>query len=530
MGELLAKLVARFQPVSERRSGLGVALWGGPGIGKTHTAQRLLHALPCRAVTVHSCAPTAQLATALARPAGLPGWAERTLTRAARAGHTPPTALAEALAAQLRQLAPVLLHVEDLHDAPPARRELLLHLAQAVPHLPGAGLLVTSRSEPPAPLEPLRVAPLSPAAAYALLEAAAGDELPPAASAWIHARAAGNPLFTREYFRHLTRRGHLWHDGEAWRWSEPEAAQLPATIEALIEGLLADATREPVLAAAVRAKAHLPPYASDEELARSARLDSVALAAAVVELHRCGVLEDGAFAHPLYREVAARLPPPHAGGGRPASGRLEVLGPMRFVRGGATVEVHGERRRALLALLLEARLAGRAGVPQLQLLDQLYPREPDRAAGALKQLVFQLRAALGPEVIVRMGGGYALGPVASDAEAFLRDGNCAWWRGPYLEGIAITSEEAVGEQLRRALRVRAEGLLSEDPREAARLARLLTESEPFDLAALRLELAALRAAGGGQELERRYRAARATFAEVGESLPRDWAELLRDGE
>ncbi|WP_027892020.1 AfsR/SARP family transcriptional regulator, partial [Calidithermus chliarophilus] len=203
--------------------------------------------------------------------------------------------------------------------------------------------------------------------------------------------------------------------------------------------------------------------------------------------------------------------------------RLELLGPVQF----AGEPVRGRKRQELLALLLEARVAGRGEVGKLELLDALYPGEDEeKAASSLKELVRTVRTSLGPSAVTTTPGGYALGDaVGSDLEEFLRTGDTRLWRGAYLEGLS-SSNETVRESVHLALRARAGALLEADPKEAARLGRLLLEADPYDLEALRLTLEALRRAGNHRSLSRLYEEARARMLEVGERLPGDWQDFL----
>ena len=74
--------------------------------------------------------------------------------------------------------------------------------------------------------------------------------------------------------------------------------------------------------------------------------------------------------------------------------RVEVLGPLRVVVGGAPVEVPGPKRRAVLALLAFAE--GRTVTVDL-LVDALWPGDaPESARQALHTHVLRLRAHLGP--------------------------------------------------------------------------------------------------------------------------------------
>lgn len=206
-----------------------------------------------------------------------------------------------------------------------------------------------------------------------------------------------------------------------------------------------------------------------------------------------GLLNGVNLARRYFPELAPQSASPATAPGRTL--QLEVLGPMRLVWPGKVEEVRGQKRRELLAYLLEARIAGRAELPQLELLDALYPDEPeDVATGALKQLVFQLRKGLGTGAILRTGSGYALGDIGSDAEDFLTTGDTRLWRGVYLED-AGQSEETMASALYHALHHKATDLLGKDPAEAARLGQLLLKADPYDAAALRLTIKALHASG-----------------------------------
>ncbi|GAA2858474.1 hypothetical protein GCM10010517_16920 [Streptosporangium fragile] len=74
--------------------------------------------------------------------------------------------------------------------------------------------------------------------------------------------------------------------------------------------------------------------------------------------------------------------------------RVEVLGPLRLLVGGAPVDVPGPKRRAVLALLALAE--GRI-VTADRLVDALWPAEaPESGRQALHNHVSRLRAHLGP--------------------------------------------------------------------------------------------------------------------------------------
>ncbi|MFC3832305.1 MULTISPECIES: hypothetical protein [Deinococcus] len=204
---------------------------------------------------------------------------------------------------------------------------------------------------------------------------------------------------------------------------------------------------------------------------------------------------------------------------QPGEVRLRVLGPLEL----DGVPVRGDVRRTLLLRVLEARLLGRTEVTRLDLADDLYPGRPEaQALGALKQAVAALRAASGHEVIMTTAGGYALGDVPSDAEAFLSTPDLAHWRG----ALPPETGEALRGALHAALLRAARAALPEDPAAAARAGRLLWDDDVLDEDALALTVDALRQSGNHRSLTRVYRAAREHLAGVGVILPERWQDYL----
>ena len=190
--------------------------------------------------------------------------------------------------------------------------------------------------------------------------------------------------------------------------------------------------------------------------------------------------------------------------------------------------MRGQKRRELLALLLEARIAGRRKVSRLEILDALYPNTDElQGATLLKDVVYQLRELGGSSVIITTENGYALGEVTSDAEEFLETGNTKLWRGAYLEGLNLErNNDTVQETLHLALQTHGEKLLETDPTEAARVGRLLISADAYDLEALRLTVKALRALQNHKTLARVYTQSCKQFLEIGEVLPMRWQDFL----
>ena len=211
----------------------------------------------------------------------------------------------------------------------------------------------------------------------------------------------------------------------------------------------------------------------------------------------------------------------------PINARLEVLGAMRMVQANRSVPIRGAKRRELLAVLLEARIAGRAEVSQLELIDALYPEASEEdAATAIRQLVFQSRASLGESLILTTANGYALGAVESDAEVFLNNPDLRLWRGAYLEGVLQQNDETVRGALYHALHFKLSASLEMQTSEVVRFSKILLEFDPYNLQAWKLNLQALRAGDNYRGLSKRYLECRAQLSEVGTHLPERWNDFL----
>ena len=303
MNEAIQRLARRLAGLAARRSGFAVGLWGEPGIGKTHMALALLRATPCQSFTVHAAQALEAIVLVLPRPKKASIWLEQALNRLLRGEPSEPGALLQTITALMSANAPLILHVEDLHEAEPERLEFWKQLAFAVVRIRGVGLIVTGRTRPPESIEIIQLAPLNREASDALLEVEAAARLPGEALEWIFEHALGNPLFTLEFFRFLARRGFVWNDAHRWRWRVPEREVMPVTLEALIEQRLRAAMGTEVREEALKAKAVLGLGASDDLWTEVTQLTPDEFQAARTELEHQGLISAGEFVHPLYREV-----------------------------------------------------------------------------------------------------------------------------------------------------------------------------------------------------------------------------------
>ena len=301
-----AQLVGLFKPVQLRRTGLALCLTGEAGIGKTFTATQLAASSGLRSFSVHATGSLTEVARVLPKPSKLPTWAEGLPDILERSGYLEGNQAVEFLAAFLNALAPVILRVEDLHEANVLQLEFWTTLASMVARTKGVALLATSRNLAP---ETFRTQPLSALESSEirdLLESELNAVLPEEAVSWIQTRAAGNPLFALEYLRALARAGNIWNDLQRWRWRSPTASNLPVSIEALIETMLRKLDDVPESRQALEARAILPQNASTDLWANVSGLTSEQLQQARATLEQRGLLIGDAFVHPLYREVLVR--------------------------------------------------------------------------------------------------------------------------------------------------------------------------------------------------------------------------------
>jgi tetratricopeptide (TPR) repeat protein len=301
----LLQISRRLTGLSMKRPGLAFGVYGEPGIGKTHTTLALLRGVPYQSITVHATLPLESSIKRIPRPKKITLWLEKILERLTKGETLEIGLLNQALIALLAANAPIILHVEDLHEANDARLEFFKQLALAVTRVQGVGLIVTSRVQPPSNFEAIKLQALNREESDALLEAEVSAKLPPEALTWLFERATGNPLFTLEFFRLLARQGSLWNDGQRWRFRTPERETMPVTVEALIEQVLHETVSTPALENAIGAKAVLGLGAIESLWAEVAGLTLEDLSLVKQELEHRGVLSNAEFVHPLFREVVA---------------------------------------------------------------------------------------------------------------------------------------------------------------------------------------------------------------------------------
>ena len=298
-------IARRLFGLTARRPGFALTLCGEAGIGKSFTARTLLQHCSCVTFSSPATRPIAELLLSLPRPRVCPAPLEQVLNRLEQ-GEEPQQEVARVtLMALLSAQAPAVLYIEDLHEATPETVRDLTWLAERVSSLRGVALLSSSRTAPPPPFEVSVLERMTGAQSRALLEAEIHAPLSSEACDWIYARAAGNPLYTLEFFRSLARAGYAWSDGHRWNWRTPPEALIPASVEAVIERALFEAVTSGTDPGETRQALDtlaLLPDADETLLCAVSQLGTVQFRAALSHLRARGVLTQAGFAHPLYRE------------------------------------------------------------------------------------------------------------------------------------------------------------------------------------------------------------------------------------
>jgi hypothetical protein len=300
-------LRSKLVQISRLKLGGAALVFGEAGIGKSHFLQGLRHTLRCLHLTLHATEPPERLLEQL------PFRSHCAMTVSAALGHLRQqqrpnrTALLDLLLTQLKAAAPVIVFVEDLHEADAEQLVFWQRLQSSIQRLRGVGLVMASRSQPLEGIAVYRIAPLTLEQTQFLLQTASvGGVLPDMVAQAIWERCQGNPLFSLEYFKFLQREGLVWFDGETWHTSGLATAQgLPLEIEHLILDHLRveDPLASPILAVYAclgRDEIEL------DIIAQVLRRPRASLEATLEELNRSGLLQGRRLIHPLFREVALK--------------------------------------------------------------------------------------------------------------------------------------------------------------------------------------------------------------------------------
>lgn len=297
------ELSRKLEELRHSTKGLALCLWGPPGIGKSWTVKQVSSTLSFPVYQVLAAVNPSHLARHLPRAAALPMWARTALSRLAADQPIERVAAADALAALLAAHAPIVLHIEDLHDVKEEQLKLWTELARSIQRSPGVGLVATGRQPPPPGFGADALPALTLPETARMLADEVDSTIPPEAVAWIYAETSGNPLFSIEFYRYLRKRGNLWHDGRRWHWREPEAPHVPTSVEFLISEFITRLELDETARTLMLVKALLPLSATDAVAARVMGVNEEAFRKAKGTLSHYGVLRSDSFVHPLYREV-----------------------------------------------------------------------------------------------------------------------------------------------------------------------------------------------------------------------------------
>ncbi len=303
---IITELLERIRRVRKTKNGLALAFWGEPGIGKTHAASQLIQGLAGISLKIQARVTIRDFLNALpVTTRNLPTWASRALEMAQQGQVIESRNLIAALEAKLAVLAPFTLHLENWHEANAEQHEFWTQLVLFLRHTRQVLVLVTSRTQPPAPFEAHQLERLCKLEADLLFETEIAGSLPNEAKTWVFHKAQGNPLFTLEFFRYLARQGNLWNDGTQWRWRKPTESAVPHSVEAVLECVLEDAYCLPDAKIILGTLALIEP----KDITVLASFGNISLETLTLirsNLEQLGVLRGLEFSHPLYRELVLR--------------------------------------------------------------------------------------------------------------------------------------------------------------------------------------------------------------------------------
>jgi tetratricopeptide (TPR) repeat protein len=302
---LQSALARRLNAVLSKRAGVALAVMGEAGIGKSFKVAQMLHEISCPSVSLHATSSEQQLAQALPKAKKLPNWALRNFEKLEAGELVSIEACVNTFVASMSLLAPFVLHLEDVHEASPERAMLIEKLGQVVSKTKGVALIVTSRRAAPVGFSGFQLLPLEQSESDALLEQELRAALPPESLEYVFARAQGNPLFSLEFVRYLTRHGYLWSDGTIWHWRAPPDGLVPVTVEALIEQMISGFGNSLETRMMLETRAIVPSQIAQplDLWLHLSNLSSEVFATALEFLSKVGVLRQHDFSHPLIREV-----------------------------------------------------------------------------------------------------------------------------------------------------------------------------------------------------------------------------------
>jgi DNA-binding CsgD family transcriptional regulator len=226
--------------------------------------------------------------------------------------------------AELAEIRPILVLLEDLHWSDPASLELLRHIAPFARHWPML-LLLTYRGEELTRRHPfaqqlpalvreadglrLELKRLDAVALGALVSARYRLSARDAARlvAYLELRAEGNPLFATELLRALEEDGRLRSRDDEWSLGELDQCVVPSFLRQVIErrvARLGEEVREPLaMAAVIGQDVSLGVWA---EVARLGDEELLVIVEQAVDAHLLEAEQDGIrvrFAHALTREA-----------------------------------------------------------------------------------------------------------------------------------------------------------------------------------------------------------------------------------